>query len=444
MKKAAALTMALLMCLTMAACGGTSGTDTEAQSKSAETTAAKADEKSGTDSPAEEEKPAETEAPAETQAPETTTEALPAEDSIVPGLTKEEYKGLTAEGLIEKAAIKNMEAVTADEYYWLISTYAYVDIVDDPEDMHNMVLAENVTGEALRSIPTKARPDAKEYIDRLLESEYPQLRGYGMSLMSSMFGVSDADLDRAKALLETEEDPYVLYCAITALSNEQKTDDAIRDFAFRMAESDNPKLRLKAALSCGSAWSEGVEGCAEKLTALMNDENVDVKKTACAYAGGINDPTVIPVLKEILMDPEQAQFHSDAVRGLCDLWWDYPFMEDTNEEAYNVTMEYFKQTPRSSDIPNFSAVGQLKTVAADKYDAWKEKAAYFDTDDLYTTMEDIIKDPDANWISRTAAVGVIKVNCADKFDGLKATIDSLDDGHADFVKDEYEKLAAEE
>ena len=59
-------------------------------------------------------------------------------------------------------------------------------------------------------------------------------------------------------------------------------------------------------------------------------------------------------------------------------------------------------------------------------------------------MEDIIKDPDANWISRTAAVGVIKVNCADKFDGLKATIDGLDDKNADFIKDEYEKLAAEE
>ena len=430
MKKIAAMALALTMCLTIASCGDTgSGGDGGETTKAAETSA-KDDDK-----PEETEKPAETEAPEETEAAETTTEAPAEADNG--DLTKEKYETMTKEDLL--ANIKDIENVTPEEMVWLISTFRFVDIVDEPDKTHDMYLAQSITKDALYDIKSKAMPDLGTYIDQLLDSEYPQVRGYAMSKMDSLFGVSDANIDRAKKQLETEEDPYVLYCAAVALSNSQAKDPAIHDFMMKMAESDNPKLRCKAAVSCGNSWSRGVDGCLEAVLKLMQDENDDVRMTALSYCGGLNEDAVIEPLKEVLMDPEQYKFHSSAMDGIADLWYDYPFMVDTNEEAYKVAEEYLKQTPRSENVPYFAAVSKYSNVADSAYDEWKSNSPYFDATKLCDMMEDIIKDGDCGWLTRCSAYNVIKAHDVERFKNLKSIIEGLDDAKADLVLEAYQK-----
>ena len=427
MKKIAAMTLALVMCLSMAACSGTGSGNDGDTSKSAETTA-KSDEKKD-----ETEKPDETEAPKETDAPETTTEA-PAEDSGE--LTKEKYATMTADDLLKN--IKDIEAVTPEEYAWLISTFRFVDIVDEPDKTYDMYLEQNITQEAINGIDYKAKPYLETYIDDLLDSEYPQVRGYAMSSIDSLFGVEGDNIEKALKVLDTEEDPYVLYCAARSLSNSQAKDPAVHEFFMKMAESDNPKLRCKAATSCGTSWSRGVEGCVEAELKLMQDENDDVRMAAMSYCGGLNDNAVIEPLREVLMDPEQYKFHSSAMDGISDLWFDYPFMNDTNEEAYNVAVEYLSQTPRTDKVPYFSCVSEYSDIVDDKYEEWKSNSPYFDTTKFCDMMQDILVDGDADYVTRCCAYKVIKGHDPERFKELGPVIEALDDSTADLVLTSYQ------
>ena len=355
------------------------------------------------------------------------------------GITKEKYQTMTEDDLL--ATVKDINNVTTDEYVELINTLRFVDIVDDPESTNYMGLAENITTTALGKIEYEAKPKFQDYVDTLLQSEYPQVRGYAFSNMGSLFGVSDESISKSKEILKTEENDYVLYCAISAFSNELKTDPDILDFAVRMSESDNPKLRYRAALAFGNSWSIGVDGALDRVLMLMKDENTDVRAVACQYSGKLADDSVVDPLVEIINDEsEDIKVRKSCVEGLFSLWYDYPFHKNMSEKAYKATMDYFKTTPRNNDIPYWSNVGLFANKASTSYDEWKENATYFDTDELYDVMCGIVEDSEANWMARTAAVRAIKAQCSEEqFESLKTLVDGLSDTNARFIQDEYTK-----
>lgn len=373
---------------------------------------------------------------------ETTTTAPSSEEVKVEGLTKEEYDAMTAEDLL--ARIKDTSAVTADEYYWLLSTYAYVDIVDDPEESY-YYLADSITKEALDKLETDAIPSSKEYIDRLLDSPYPQVRGYGASLFGGLFGASGSDIERAKKLLETEEDHYVLYKLMDSLSNELATDPAVKDFAFRMAKAEDPKLRATAAYGIGNSWSKDVDGVVDMIIELIGDKDDIVRSIACRRAGQLKDDAVIDPLVAILNNDDDYELHGDCVSSLVDLWWDYPFMEAHSEKAYRATIDYLSKTPRTENVPYWTTVGSFKTINDDKFEEWKAGASYYNTDEIYDVMVDIVKDENANWLGRSAAIDMIKAHCsAEQFAALKDIVYGLTDSKADLLKSSYDDKAAQE
>ncbi len=373
---------------------------------------------------------------------ESTTTAASSEEIKVEGLTKEEYDAMTADDLL--ARIKDTSAVTADEYYWLLSTYAYVDIVDDPEESY-YYLADSITKEALDKLETDAIPGSADYIDRLLDSPYPQVRGYGASLFGGLFGASGSDIERAKKLLETEEDHYVLYKLMDSLSNELATDPAVKDFAFRMAKAEDPKLRATAAYGIGNSWSKDVDGVADMIIELIGDKDDIVRSIACRRAGQLKDDAVIDPLVAILNNDDDYELHGDCISSLVDLWWDYPFMEAHSEKAYRATMDYLRKTPRSENVPYWTAVSSFKTVNEDKFEDWKAGASYYNPDEIYDVMVEILKDENANWLGRSAAIDVIKVHCsAEQFAALKDIVYGLTDSKADLLKSSYDDKAAQE
>ena len=364
--------------------------------------------------------------------------------TLVEGLTKEEYDGMTADQLLKKG-VADRDSVTAEEYYWLISTYAYVDIVDDADDAYYMGLEDNITDEAIEMLDYEATPSISTYIAAVLQSPIPQVRAYGVSQINTLFGVSDSNLELAKQLIETENDNYVLYCAMKALSNELASDPDIAKFAFRMADADYFKLRVQAACAFGNSWSIGVDGVVEKIISMMNDDNQAVRSAACRYAGDLEDEAVIDPLVAILNDDSQYELHGDCIESLVALWFDYPFHECTSEKAYNATMDYLRKTPRSENIPYWTSVGSFRTIAeGEDFDSWQAKATYYNTDEIYDVMVDIIKDGNANWLGRSAAIDEIKAHCsAQQFAALKSVVDSLTDSDASLVQSAYESKVAE-
>lgn len=262
----------------------------------------------------------------------------------------------------------------------------------------------------------------------------------GYKAIDSFFGISEDDKELAKEELKTEKEPCVLKAAIEKLGNEGGSDPEIGAFLIAMSKDENAKLRETAAFWIGSSWNESMEGAVEAELTLMQDENPDVSSAACRYCGKLGDPSVIAPLVEILNDEEKCKLHGDCMASLSTLWLDYPFHEKTNEEAYRATLDYFKKTPRDGSIPASGTFYAILSIAESNFDAWKEKADYYNSEEIVAAMTEIALDPDAASQSRREAIKVIKAHGGkEALEALKPTVDGLTDGHAERVQSELEE-----
>ncbi len=349
---------------------------------------------------------------------------------------KLDYANMTADDLLKD--IKDQQNVTLDEFVALVSTYSYVTITDDLE------LEDNITTEAIKKLrESKAKmPSPDEYVEPLLKSEAPQVRGYAISNVGSLFGVSGSHIAAAKEMLKTEKEPYVLCCALRALANEGGKDAEVGKFLLDSAKNENAKVRRQAALALGSSWNKSLEGAVDTMITLMSDSDTEVRKAAYEYAGGLGDEKIIEPIVTMLNNPEDAQLHGNGIDSLNKLWYDFPFHEKTSEAAYKATMDYFKTTPRTRDIPSWTAISSLKNKNDSHYDEWRAKATYFNEDEFAQIMTEIIKDTDAISFARSGAVDNIAAHCSkETFNSLAAIIDGLTDKDAKSIQDTYKSQA---
>lgn len=350
---------------------------------------------------------------------------------------KLDYANMTADDLLKD--IKDQQNVTLDEYVALVSTYSYVTITDDME------LEDNITTEAINKLKENGAklPSAEEYVEPLLKNEAPQVRGYAISNVGSLLGVSDSHIAAAKEMLKTEKDPYVICCAVDALANEGGKDADIGAFLLNSAKNENSKVRREAAMAIGSSWNKDLDGAVDAMITLMSDSDKDVRSRAYEYAGGLGDEKIIEPIVNMLNNPEDADLHGNGIDSLNKLWYDFPFHENTSEAAYRATMDYFKTTPRTKDVPSWTAVGSLKNKNDSHYEEWRAKATYFNADEFAQIMTEIIKDTNANSFARSGAVENIAAHCSkETFDSLAPVIDGLTDKDAKDIQDKY-KIQAE-
>ena len=370
---------------------------------------------------------------------ETTTAAPTTEETTEPveeGLTREKYDAMTAEELFAMAEIADPEKITDDEYFWLLETYRFVDI-----DYDQMVLAntDSITKQAIKM--TKGGT-LNNLVERLLASEYPQVRGIGYTAIASLFGASNSDIQAVLATLETETDDYCLFCATDGLMNSMKNDPKVAEFIFKMSEHPSPRIRCRAAMAIGNSWSIGVDGAVERIIEMMKDEDQDVRAHAAMYAGKLHDDAVVEPIVEILNNEADAKIHGDALRGLAYMWLDYPTHEHTSEAAYRATLDYYSKTPRNGDVPVWNGISGFNVISEKQIveNNWYENATYFNADEFTAVMADLIADPDMNWLGKGPAMKAVMVLCPEKFDTLQAAVDALGEQK---VTDQYDKYKEE-
>lgn len=349
---------------------------------------------------------------------------------------KLDYANMTADDLLKD--IKDQQNVTLDEFVALVSTYSYVTITDDLE------LEDNITTEAIKKLKENGAqlPSPSEYVEPLLKSEAPQVRGYAISNVGSLLGVSDSHIAAAKEMLKNEKDPYVICRVVRALANEGGKDADIGAFLLNAAKSENSKVRREIAMAIGSSWNKDLDGAVDTMITLMSDSDNDVRSKAYEYAGGLGDEKIIEPIVIMLNNPEDAQLHGNGIDSLNKLWYDFPFHEKTSEAAYRATMDYFKTTPRTRDVPSWTAISSLKNKNDSHYDEWRAKATYFNEDEFAQIMTEIIKDTDAISFARSGAVDNIAAHCSkETFNSLAAVIDGLTDKDAKSIQDTYKSQA---
>ena len=350
---------------------------------------------------------------------------------------KIDYANMTEDDLI-KEFIKDEQNITLDEFVNLASTYSYANINDKLE------LDENITDKAIKKLKdNKATlPAAKEFVEPLLKSDAPQVRGYAFSNIATFFGASDSHKASAKEILKTEKEPYVIKCAVKALGNEGGKDAEIGKFLLDAAKNENAVVRRQAAVALGSTWNKTLDGAVDAEIELMKDSDNDVRKAAYEYAGLLGDDRVVAPISEMLKNEADADLHSSGVKGLVWLWYDYPSHENTSEAAYRATMDYFKTTPGSDKVPAWAAVTRFTNKSEKNYDAWKAKATYFNTDELYEVMLGLVKNENLGRMTRGYACKPVAVHCTRaQFDALGTVINALSDKDAKFIQDEYKNQA---
>lgn len=368
-----------------------------------------------------------------------TTKNEPETDTAVEedayGVTQEKYETMTAEDLL--ANIEDINNVTADEFIWLVSTYRF-----NPIDEDTLRIAENITDEALDSITYEAKPEYETYMDTLYASPYPQVRGYAVLKVSGMFtNISEEDLARSLKLIETETDNYVLLCMTYTFYSFAKEDPKVGEFMLKMADAEHVVIRKNAVYGLASKRSIGVDGAVEKIIERMNDENMEVRRAACASCAELEDTRVIEPLKAILDNPDEEELHPACIKAMVDFWYFY----NTNEEAYQITMDYLRKVPRTKTEPTKSAIFGLEDgTTRDEYIAWKEKATYFDTNELFDVMVDILKDENAELDIRRYTMEVIYAHMPERMGGVQSIVDGLTDSWAETIQSAYADIMAEE
>ncbi len=347
---------------------------------------------------------------------------------------KIDYANMTEDDLI-KEFIKDEQNITLDEFIDLASTYSYATINNKLE------LDENITDKAIKKLKeNKAKlPAAKEFVEPLLKSDAPQVRGYAFSNIATFFGASDSHKASAKEILKTEKEPYVIKCAVKALGNEGGKDAEIGKFLLDAAKNENAVVRRQAAVALGSTWNKTLNGAVDAEIELMKDSDKEVRKAAYEYAGLLGDDRVVAPISEMLKNETDADLHSSGVKGLVWLWYDYPSHENTSEAAYRATIDYLKTTPGSDKVPAWAAVTSFTNKSEKNYAAWKEKATYFNTDELYEVMLGIAKNENLSRLARGYACKPVAAHCSkEQFEAFGTVVNALADKDAKFIQDEYQ------
>ena len=301
------------------------------------------------------------------------------------GAKKIDYANMTEDDLI-KEFIKDEKNITLDEFIDLVSTYSYATINNKLE------LDENITDKAIKKLKdNKATlPAAKEIVEPLLKSDSPQVRGYAFSNIATFFGASDSHKAAAKEILKNEKDPYVIKCAVRALGNEGGKDAEIGKFLLSAAKNENAVVRRQAAVALGSTWNKTLDGAVDAEIELMKDSDNEVRKA-----------------------------------------------------AYRATIDYFKTTPGSDKVPAWAAVTSFTNKSEKNYAAWKEKATYFNTDELYEVMLGLVKNENLGRMTRGYVCKPVAAHCTkEQFNAFGTVVNALTDKNAKFIQDEYQKQAA--
>ncbi|MDO4788627.1 MAG: HEAT repeat domain-containing protein [Johnsonella sp.] len=343
-----------------------------------------------------------------------------------------DYANLTPEDLIKD--FEGKTELNKEEFMDLLSTFEYVEFYDDYS------LASNITSKAIYMLnDNDVDLPYDEVIPMAIKSDIPQLRAWGYSQMSSIFGISDENIESSVKMLSSEKDPHVIAAAVRYLGSEGGANPDIAAFLLESAKHEDPVVRMWAASSIGSSWNENMEGALEAMLELMKDSDPKVREWACTYIGNLGKEEAVAPLAEILNTDEEYELHGACMDSLSTLWLDYPFHEKHFESAYLASMEYFKKTPRSENTPFWLAVNNISNIDEDSIEAWKANAPFYNPDEIVSLMTDIVADPNADFLARTSAIDVIKAHgTREQLEALAPTIEGLSDSLAEQIQGSYQ------
>ncbi len=351
---------------------------------------------------------AKTEAPPEpVQAPE--AKAAPAADA--PALPVPDELAKKVQGVADKAAaLADVEApaLTAEQYEALLLGLGGCKVTDSGHiEPACPALKEfdqaRRAKTALKDLAGMMGPLGRKHIGH----ESAAVRVKAAQLMGSMFG---ADAGTQQVILEAigkELEPAVVRAMLEVVGSRGKANPEVGKLLLAQAGHASPLVRRAALGWLATSFNQGLPGGVEKLiAAIEKDPDPEVRRFACENAGKLADDKLLKIYERGTADTKDPKLYAACMRGLVRMWLFFPFFENANRKAYELTLKRLAARPRSKDLPPWTLMNEFRHLGqdSDKVKAWKAKAAWYDQAKLVAAIQQVVEDPAANWMARNGGV----------------------------------------
>ena len=383
MKKLIALLMALVMLLSLAACGG--GEETPAAPDSS----GSPEEVEGTNG-----------------TPEADTEEIPEADAEM--IPKEEFLALSEEEILERLA--HGADTTDDEILALHSYYAYTDISSDGllNELSNLV-------NALRTLESDYDVTISSgdlLVDALLDSPSAPVRAHlVMAVYDARNETSPEAMAKIAELMLSEPDPVARASLVFPAGFLANYSDEVLDALVTLAQDQEVIVRRKVP--------DALDNYAKKpwimdvLKALIEDEDPLVQANAGLALAHHQDTSVIPVMSSLLADstvPSQMQVdvHTAAINALSTLYGGNHggFKSPYSEDAYRACLEYIQSEHMQFFPFNVFLISFCNGAKPDLV----ENAPWFDVQELISILQGIADSNTDSMIQSSALETIEKLS----------------------------------
>lgn len=316
------------------------------------------------------------------------------------GALKKEFGGVANElaGMVD-----GRPALGDDEYRRLLLAYADCEIGENGA-IDRGCAAVKAMREAMsgRSYVSNLTGGRQALGLELLEHPSPALRLKATELVGSLFGLGDLH-GRVVVFAQKETHPAVLAELLSSIGASAHEDPAVAALLEKHAGHDSALVR-KAVLS---AWArrqnQQVPSIRERAhTMVRSDRSDDVRAVGCAELGGTGHAEHLPLFRELLADTSLPEpIRVACMNGLSLMWYDWPHLDNTNEEAYRLTLQTWRATPRSST--NALRLPSLHHKAHNLA-RWRANATWFNPEEVRSALAELVADAAVHWFVRKDAL----------------------------------------
>lgn len=253
---------------------------------------------------------------------------------------------------------------------------------------------------------------------RLMAHRAPAVRIEAAKLMGSDAASRLAIVDSARR----ETVPAVRQAYVRLLADDGARLPPVAQFLLESADHPTSAVRLDALDAITSPANRGMAGGAATIIAMVErDPDASVRRTACSLGGKLGDAMLVPMYTTMTATTNDPQLYAACMEGLVAMFHNHPVFDTASEPAYRLFLERLQTQPRSEQSPPWSVMSTFcyfsHDADLDKLAAWKQRATWFDANEVKRVITSVIQDRATSWEARTAAV--------ESLVGLGATKDEL-------------------
>lgn len=309
-----------------------------------------------------------------------------------------------------KALVDDRPPLTPEAFEALIVGLSACQVkgaVIDPECEALKTYREGVRG---RTALSAVAGNMRELGKKLIAHESPAVRIKAVDLLGSPVGTSAEAQNLVLEAFPKEANTGVLVAMLRVVANDGARNEKIGQLLISALDHKDLDVRAQAIYALSSSWNKKLAGGAERLAkAAESDPDMQIRKAACEYAGKLGDEKLLPMYHKLTAPDVEPALQSSCMRGLIEMWADYPHFENASEAAYRLTLTLLERTPRTKHMPSWVAISSIGHIGgdSDKVTTWKKRTPWFDAVAVRKALSGVVLDDATDDLAVSQSISVM-------------------------------------